>query len=178
MNNGDIVLFSTGKDGNKTNIGMIIKHKEDGNYVVLSQYKSAYKNIEVECISTLEQIETVRKEVYGKFITGINELRSKIRRVTSEEKNTERVEKYQELKGEIMTCARRLSESTDDTDFENRLKAISDMRKCIFTIELDCVSDIRKENGRIKYKIRELEKLRDSELNKISDENLQKAFDF
>lgn len=180
MNNisvGDVVVFSTG-GGLKTNVGMVLKHKENGNYVVLTRHNSAYKDIEPEWISALDQIESIRNEITEKYTTEINELQSRIRRVTSEEKELEKVEKYQELKNEIKVVAKRLSESTDDTDFENRLKAISDMKKCIFSIELDCVSDIRKENGKIKWEIRDLEKRMNSELNKINDESINKAFDF
>lgn len=74
--------------------------------------------------------------------------------------------------------AKRLSESTDDVDFENRLKAISDMKKNIFSIELECVSQIRKANGKIKYEIRELEMFKENTLSKISNENINKAFNF
>ena len=86
--------------------------------------------------------------------------------------------KYEELKKQIKTVARRLAESNDDADFENRLKAISDMKKNIFSIELECVHDIRIQNGKIKWKIRELIQNKESELKKISDESIEKAFTF
>ncbi len=177
INVGDVIVFSMG-DGLKSNVGLILKHREDGNYVVLTSFNAAYKNIQPDWIAPLDQIETVRKEIIEKYAKEINELQGKIREVTNEEKNAEKIEKYQKLKDDIKVTAKRLSESTDDTDFENRLKAISDMKKCIFSIKLECVSDIRKENGKLKYQIRHLEQDRDYDLDKISDENINKSFDF
>lgn len=52
------------------------------------------------------------------------------------------------------------------------------MKRAIFAIDLDCASDIRKENGRIKWKIREEISARDSLLRNISDESIEKAFNF
>ena len=52
------------------------------------------------------------------------------------------------------------------------------MKRAIFAIDLDCTSDIRKENGRIKWKIREEIYIRDSLLRNISDESIEKAFVF
>lgn len=43
---GDVVLFQTGENGFKNNIGMILKRKENGNYAVLSVFNSAYKDVQ------------------------------------------------------------------------------------------------------------------------------------
>jgi len=174
---GDIVLYSTG-GGLKSNIGLILKHKDNGEYAILSVYSSAYKNIKAEWISPIDKVEDVRDEITGHYESKIQEKQLLIRKPTREEKDREKVEKYEELKREIMVVAKRLSESTDDTDFENRLKAIADMKKNIFSIELDCVSEIRKNNGRVKYDIHQLIQQKESELNKISDESIEKAFVF
>lgn len=42
---GDVVLFQIGENGLKSNVGMILKHKENGNYAILSVYSNAYKNV-------------------------------------------------------------------------------------------------------------------------------------
>lgn len=177
INVGDVVLFSTG-GGLKTNVGMVLKHKDNENYVLLTTHHSAYKDIQPEWIAGLDELELVREQIIEQYMAQINDLRNKIRKVTSEEKETCRIEKYEKLKKEIKIVAKRLSESIDDIDFENRLKAIADMKKCIFSIELDCASDIRKDNGKIKWGIRDLEQRMNAELNKISDESLSKAFNF
>lgn len=176
---GEVVLFSTGENGMKSNIGMIIKYKEEADeYAVLSIYNSAYKSIRTVWIESVENVEKVRNSICKHWEEQIKEQEKLLRKPTQEEKNTEKIEKYEELKTQIKTVAKRLSESKDDADFENRLKAISKMKKNIFSIELDCAHDIRIQNGKIKYKIKELIKCKDSELKKISDENIEKAFPF
>ena len=175
--NGEVVLFST-VGGLKTGVGMILKHKDNGNYVVLTQYNSAYKDIKPEWISPVDSVQEERNYVNSQYAEKINDKQKLIRKVTQEEKDKDRETQYRELQQQIKVIAKRLSESEDDIDFENRLKAIVDMKKNIFSIELECVSDIRKDNGKVKYEIRELERMRDAELNKISDENINKAFIF
>lgn len=175
---GDIVLFQTGENGFKNNIGMILKHKENGNYAVLSVYNSAYKDVQPSWIIPINEVETARNEIISHYEEKIVALQSQIRKATQEEKDAERVEKYESLKKQILGTAKNLVNYKDDDDFENKLKAISDMKRAIFAIDLDCTSDIRKENGRIKWKIREEIYIRDSLLRNISDESIEKAFDF
>ena len=82
------------------------------------------------------------------------------------------------MKKQIIATAKNMIDYKDDCDFENKLKAIADMKREIFSIELECASDIRKENGRIKWKIREEKSNRDNLLKNISDEKIQTAFAF
>lgn len=175
---GDIVLFQTGENGFKDNIGMILKHKENGNYAVLSVHNSAYKDVQPSWIIPISEVETARNEIISHYEEKIVALQSQIRKATQEEKDAERVEKYESLKKQILGTAKNLVNYKDDDDFENKLKAISDMKRAIFAIDLDCTSDIRKENGRIKWKIREEIYIRDSLLRNISDESIEKAFVF
>ena len=175
---GDVVLFQTGENGFKNNIGMVLKHKENGNYAVLSVHNSAYKDVQPSWIIPISEVETARNEIISHYEEEIIELQSQIRKVTQEEKDSERLEKYESLKKQILGTAKNLINYKDDDDFENKLKAIADMKRAIFSIDLDCASDIRKANGRIKWKIREEISARDSLLRNISDENIKKAFDF
>ena len=175
---GDVVLFQTGENGLKSNIGMILKHKENGNYAILSVYSSAYKDVKPSWIASVNDVENIRNEITSHYEENISELQSKIRKPTQEEKESEKVEKYDKLKKQIIATARNMIDYEDDCDFENKLKAIADMKREIFSIELECVSDIRKENGRIKWKIREEKSNRDNLLKNISDEKIQTAFAF
>ncbi len=177
FDSGDVVLYSTG-DGFRNNIGMILKQKENGDYAVLSVHNSAYKNIKPSWILSIENVDDVRNEIVSHYEYIIREKQALIHKPTRDEKDRERVLKYEELKREIMVVAKRLLLSIDDTDFENRLKAIADLKKNIFAIELDCVSEIRKNNGRTKYDISQLIQQKDSALNKISDSAIDKAFCF
>lgn len=175
---GDIVLFQTGENGFKNNIGMILKHKDNGNYAVLSVYNSAYKDVAPSWVIPISNVEQARTEIISNYDKKITELQSQIRKVTQEEKDTERLEKYESLKKQILGTAKNLVNYKDDDDFENKLKAIADMKRAIFSIDLYCASKIRKANGKIKWKIREEISARDSLLRNISDENIEKAFNF
>lgn len=173
---GDIVLFQTNGDCFKSDIGMILKLKENGNYVVLSENKCAYKNIEWSWIADVNKAKYIRNEIRNYYEYEIARLQDKIRKPTQEEKDAEKIEKYKKLKQQIIATAKNLITCKDDCDFENKLKAITDMKKEIFSIKLDCASDIRKENGKIKYEIREAEAIRDRLLRGISEEHIIKSF--
>ena len=175
---GDIILFQNGENGFKNNIGMVLKHKENGNYAVLSVHNSAYKEVKPSWIIPISEVETARNEIISHYEEKIVALQSQIRKATQEEKDAERVEKYESIKKQILGTAKNLVNYKDDDDFENKLKAIADMKRAIFAIDLDCASDIRKANGRIKWKIREEISARDSLLRNISDESIEKAFNF
>ena len=51
------------------------------------------------------------------------------------------------------------------------------MKRAIFSIKLECVSDIRKENGRIKWRIRDKIFERDGLLKAINEESIKKVID-
>lgn len=51
------------------------------------------------------------------------------------------------------------------------------MKRAIFSIELECASDIRKENGRIKWQIRDKISERDGLLKNINEESIKKVID-
>lgn len=89
---GDIVLFQTGENGFKNNIGMILKHKENGNYAVLSVHNSAYKDVVPSWIIPISDVEKVRTEIIANYDKKITELQSQIRKATKEEKDAERLE--------------------------------------------------------------------------------------
>lgn len=175
---GDIVLYQTGENGLKSNIGMVLKRKDNGNYVLLSIYNNTYKDIQPTWIVSINDAESVRMDIIAFYESKIFELQAKIRKPTQEEKDQERVSKYEMLKEQIIITSKNLIDSKDNADFENKLKAIADLKKKIFSIELECASDIRKENGRIKRDIKNLIIEKDSCLKRINDDSINKAFDF
>lgn len=175
---GDIVLFQIGENRFKNNIGMILRHKENGNYIVLDTNRSAYKDIKSLWISSIYNAENIRNEIISYYEDRIAELQSQIRKPTQEEKCAEKIEKYNNLKEQILSTAKHMINCECNHDFENKLKAIADMKCKIFSIELECASDIRKKNGMIKWKIREEKTRRDVLLRRINDENIKNAFNF
>lgn len=171
---GDIVLFQDFQDRFKNNIGMILRHKENGNYVILGNYNSVYRDIHPLWITDINNVESVRNEITTYYEEKITILQNQIRKPTQEEKEIEKIEKYNQLKKQILETAKNMISSKDDCDFESKLKAISSLKHEIFSIKLECVLNIRKENGRIKGKIRGEENIRDISLKKISDEKIKK----
>lgn len=170
---GDIILFQSEEVGFKSDIGMILRHKENGNYVILGSYNKVYKDVHHSWIVSIDNVDAVRNAIITYYNEKIALLQSQIRKPTQEEKEAEKVEKYDMWKKQILATAKNMIDCKDDCDFENKLKAIADMKREIFAIELECVSDIRKENGRIKGKIREEEYTRDNLLKNISDEKIK-----
>lgn len=153
---GDVVLFQTGENGLKSNIGMILKHKENGNYAILSVYSSAYKDVKPSWIASVNDVENIRNEITSHYEENISELQSKIRKPTQEEKESEKVEKYDKLKKQIIATARNMIDYKDDCDFENKLKAIADMKREIFQLNWNVYQILEKKteelSGRLEKK--------------------------
>lgn len=173
---GNKVLFSTGTiEELKCNLGIIIDAKDDKFVVLNRSYNSnsiySLKEIYLENIANVDK---VRQDISEYYNSQIKELKSKLRKTTSEEKIQERVEKYNNTKNMILKNCERIVICTDDDEFENRLKEINRLNKILHAINLECGDIIRKENGRIKYDIRNIEKQMNGCLNSISDEAIIK----
>ena len=182
FNIGDKVFFSlAGKDQFpiKSNLGIVLK-VGDGHCSVLGVGKgfgsSIYHNRKFNTIRRWEDREEVENEIINYYNERISEWKGKLKVVTREIKDTEKFQKYEKLKQQTKVTAKHLYESEDDLDFENKLKAICQLKKQIYAIELDCVSNIRKYNGHILYEIKELEKRKSNVLKDISEETIKKLF--
>lgn len=178
MKIGDGVLFSLGKEELKDNIGIIIGLKED-KYVILNRntYGRVYV-VEKKYVENLDNVNKVRENIKSYYVPQIEELKSKLKTVTSEEKIQERVNKYNDIKNRIIKNCERIINCSDDDEFDNRLKEILKLKKQLNNIDLECGDIIRKQNGSIKYDIKNIERLINSSLNNISDERITKALEF
>jgi len=172
---GNKVLFSTGTiEKLKCNLGIIIDIKDDeytNSYMVLNRSynsNSIYSLKEIY-LENIINVEKVRQEISDYYNTQIEELKTKLRKTTSEEKIKERVEKYNNTRGMILKNCEKIVTCADD-EFENRLKEITRLHKVLHSINLECGDIIRKENGRIKYDIKNVEKQMNSALKSINDE--------
>lgn len=177
---GDVVLFQKDEEGFKNQIGIILKCKENGNYCLytLSPMNTAvYADIKPAWISSLDKVNDIRNQIIAKYEEGISELQRQIRKPTQEEKDRDKAEQYEDLKRQIINTAKNLINYKDPEDFENKLKAIAEMKRAIFSIELECVHDIRIENGRVKWKIRDKISERDRLLKPINEESIKKIID-
>ena len=177
---GDVVLFQKDEESFKNQIGIILKCKENGNYCLytLSPMNTAvYADVKLEWISSLDKVDDIRNQIIAKYEKEISELQSQIRKPTQEEKDADKSEQYEDLKQQIINTAKSLVNYKDPEDFEKKLKAIAEMKRNIFSIELECVHDIRKENGRVKRKIRDKISERDRLLKTINEESIKKVID-
>ncbi len=179
---GDKVLFSLAGENQpiiKSNFGVILNISDNKCTVVRlgSGFTSVYQNVNINKIEHLDNKSIVDDEILNHYNKKIDEYRLKLKEVTQEMKDDERVKKYEFLKNQIKTTAKNLCESQDDFDFENKLKAICRLKKELYTIELDCISEIRKYNGNIYYEIRQVENVRDNALKGISDHTINKTLE-
>jgi len=178
---GSKILFSLGNEmyNLKDNLGIIID-KKNNESVVLRIYRggcSIYVRPN-ESIDDLSNIGKVRRDIIDYYNPLIDELRNKLRTVTSEEKIQERINKYNDIKGRILTNCNRIVVCTDDDEFENRLKEINKLKNQLYNFDLECGDIIRKENAKIKYDVRQVEQRMNVSLNNINEENIIKTFDF
>ena len=179
---GDKVLFSLGGESQpaiKSNFGIILGISDDKYSVVAPGFghTSIYKNIGSHRIEYLDNKSIVENEILGYYNKEINKYKIMLKKITQETKDAEKMNKYESLKTQIKTTAKNLYQSKDDFDFENKLKAICHLKKQLYTIELDCISETRIYNGHIYHEIKQLEKNRDKALKDISDEVINKKLE-
>jgi len=176
---GDRVLFSLGSDdsvGLKDNIGLIVDFYE-GDYIILNRtsgHNSIYRRKIVHLVQ-IDKADEVRDEIRNHYFVKLDELKAKLRKVTSEEKVKERVEKYNDTKGMILKNCERIVICSDDDEFERRLSEIGNLKKILHAINLECGDILRKENGKVKYDMKQVERQMNGSLSKISDESIIKA---
>jgi len=156
---GEIVYFATeGEVIIFNNVGVIIKINDDSCKILKygSLYSSIYevKNTHIRPISDKDLII---KEIKQHYQDKIDDLKSKIKSIKRSDYNNEMVSKYMKLKYEIKNTAKHMLESEDDIGFENRLKAICEKKKQMFSIKCEGMNDARKFNGEIKYQIKDLQ---------------------
>lgn len=179
---GDKVLFSLAGENQpiiKSNLGVIISISNNKCTIVkVSELQVfIYTNIDYSKIEHLDNKDIVEREILNHFNKKIDEYRSKLKELTQDEKDDERMNKYESLKSQIKATAENLYESKDDFDFENKLKAICRLKKELYAIELDCIPNTRKYNGNTYYEIKQIEKIRDRALKNISDETISKILE-
>ncbi len=150
---GDIVLFQDFQDRFKNNIGMILRHKENGNYVILSNYNSVYRDIHPLWITDINNVESVRNEITTYYEEKITILQNQIRKPTQEEKEIEKIEKYNQLKKQILEAAKNMISSKDDCDFENKLKAISSLKHKFFRLNWNVCQILEKKTEELKERL-------------------------
>jgi hypothetical protein len=189
MELGEKVLF-TWLDGGqgcnltglKTNLGVIVGENNDGTYTILYYTGHSFskcKNVKRENICNVTERDTVINDINNRYEPLLLQKKSQLKTVSIEEKDKEKRDWYENIKQRIMVNAERmLKNDLDDDDFLNRLKELSNLKKQLFTNELNCVSAIHRYNGTIKYEYRQLENEMNKLIDGISDKNIESILDF
>ena len=160
-------------------LGIIVNDNKDNTYHVMyfDEHRIAIAyNVDEKYILPMEDNEYERARIMVKYDSLIEEEKKKLKTVSQEEKDKEKVERYESIKQRIIrNCEWCINKDLDDEDFVNRVKEIANLKKQLFSPEkLPCINEIHRYNGTIKYNIRELERERDKVLSRISDEEIEK----
>lgn len=124
--------------------------------------RNVYKNVgfDVYCpiaIETSDKVKDYFIEIVDEKIEG---LKSKVRTLTSEEKDELVKNKFNEIQKRINATADTMLNPTDESQWINCLKEICQLKKQLFSIKIKDLDNVHKENGAIRWKIRQLEDFR------------------
>lgn len=187
LNVGDRVIFDfyngnhEGTRGLLTWLGILIHDNKDNSYHVM--YYDDYKinvaySVDYHYMIPIEEVESERERIKIKYDSLIKAEKNRLKTVSQEEKDKQKVERYESIKQRIIrNCEWCISKDLDDEDFVNRVKEIANLKKQLFAPEkLPILSEIHRYNGTIKYNIRKLEEERDRALTRISDKEIEKRY--
>lgn len=154
---GDLVYFNKSKDGCDFSVGVLISQKDD-NFLVLD-YGRSYSKVthwtkNIYYLDDRSVIVDTSKNYYSKQI---EELKSQLKPISRSFYSEELSEDYKNIREQIINTCLNMSHDLDDTEFENKLKAICIKKTNLFERKCTKVDEARKHNGEVKYRIRELE---------------------
>lgn len=165
---GDKVLFCKNREEYDFYCGVILDNQDDIFFIVTPEkHVNSIMMVREENIFNYEEnIEYIKKLVDIGYFQIIKELADSLKDITDEEKDKEKVEKFNEIKTLILkNCVRIVGD--DDDEFERRLKEIYKLKKEIYSIKIEGVEKIRRHNGAIKYKMAKMNEKRDIILNRL-----------
>jgi len=139
---------------------IISKNNESYDILHLDGIPCSIYNVDVKNLFYLHERFEAENLINIKLDSEISELKNNMKSVKRLDYAQEVKDKYYNLKNQINATAKHMIELENDTDFENKLKAICELKKQLYTIECDGLSDARKFNGNILYKIKEIHKKR------------------
>ena len=139
---------------------IISRNNESCDILHLDGIPCSIYNVDVKNLFYLHKRIHAENLINAKLDLEIAELKNNMKSVKRLDYAQEVKDKYYNLKNQINATAKHMIELENDTDFENKLKAICELKKQLYTIECDGLSDARKFNGNILYKIKEIHKKR------------------
>lgn len=182
LNVGDkVILNMSNSEIGNPRLGIIINENKDNTYHVMyfdDYYINITYSIDYNYIIPLKNVRCERNRIAVVYEKLIEEEKKKLKKVSQEEKDEQKVERYKDIKRRIIrNCERCINKDLDDEDFISRIKEIANLKKQLFSPEkLPIINEIHKYNGTIKYNIRKLEQERNRILNRISDEEIERRF--
>lgn len=155
---GDYVYFKySDEDSIFSRSGMIIKiHNENVSILESKHYNTVIEKVNINAIRPISNREQVVDEINRFYDEKIKELETQLKSVKRSDYQEEIKSKYLLLKEEIMNTCNNILKTTDDYEFEEKLKAICQKKKQLFSIECEGMNNARKSNGEVKYNINQL----------------------
>ena len=158
MKSGQVVIHNQ-NDMLKYSI-IISRNNESYDILHLDGLPCSLYNVDIKSLFYLHERIEAENLINAKLDLEIEEIKSNIKSVKRSDYSQEIKDKYYNLKNQISATAKHMIESENDTDFENKLKAICELKKQLYTIECDGLSDARKFNGNLLYKIKKINEKR------------------
>jgi hypothetical protein len=161
---GDVVLFSlAGENEVKlyNEVGVVIKINEQ--YISIFKLHNSIRKVNIDNIRPFSDLDKCIKEIEDNYNDSISKYEAKIKSVKNSDYQKEYIDKYYNIKNQIINTAKNMIEidENNDDDFENKLKAICQKKKDLFSITCDGIDEARKHNGEMKYYIKDLTNKRD-----------------
>lgn len=157
---GDYVYFkSLDKDNIFTKSGVVLNINNDRVSILEKGYYScSIETVSINNVRSTSDKENIIDEINNFYNKEIEKQESQLKSIKRSDYQKEIKSKYSLLQKEILNTCRNMLEITDDYEFEQKLKAICQKKKQLFSIECEGMNEARKFNGEVKYNIRELTK--------------------
>jgi ERCC4-related helicase len=151
--------------------GIVFYIADDKIGVIKYGYSPEYIDLNSSCQLCVTFSEDVKSQFNDVISKEIEILRSRIKKLTSEEKDELKKKKFNELISKIVSTAYNMCEASDESRFLNCLHEICKMKTQLYSIKIEDLENTHKYNGGIKYKIRQLQKL----LEQVNNYNFYKV---
>lgn len=121
-------------------------------------------------ILPLSEASNCLEDIQNYYNDEIGKLNCQIKSLDKANYAGEMIETYLKLKNQILATAMHMIKSDDDIEFENKLKAICDLKKQLYSIKCEGIEDDRKFNGEIKWKIKKKQEELDKKVKSFTDD--------
>lgn len=153
-------------------IGIVLKSDEiNTTYSNISNWSNTIKTFATDKLEIIPLSDFAKcvEDIDKYYESEIKNLNHQIRDMNKDNYADEIVEIYSKLKSQIISTAQHMIESKDIFDFENKLKAICDLKRQFYSIKCETIDEDRKFNGDIKWKIKKKREEWDKKIKDLTD---------